>query len=685
MITLSGCGARQGQRMPSVVVTFTICGGAFLHRFMSNLPRPGETGGPIMAHHIPTGVLATLFLATSAAAQDSIALDPIIVAGGLSPIEAENYGRSVSVLTAEEIEERGITSVQGALRQLPGVSVTSTGTSYTSARIRGGESNHFVLLVDGVDVTNVNGGTVPFRGIPVANIQTIEVLRGPQSAIYGSNAMTGVISITTKTAETPGTSYGGSLELGSNSTVNANLYVRQKGERGQLSFSITENSTDGVDGSRYDGGDREALENLIIDLKGSYQLTDRLSAGFTFRNEQQEYDSEDTKSYFAPALPSPLFYLIESPQNGDRDALLGSLWLELGDEQDRAKHRLGIAGTEIKETSRDSLFFADFDSEGTDVNLEYTGSFALDGASLEATDHRLNLLAATQELTYASSFNPGGSFTRETQSLAVEYQAALGRGLDLQAGLRHDFNDAFKDATIWNASLSYQIPETDIRLRGAAGTAVVNPTMTELYGFVPGRYAGNPNLKPEESQSFELGADFGVGQSGNLSVTAFRSEITDAISGSGRSSVNLPGTSTIDGLELEASVEPLAGLYLSGGYTYLDARDSTDNRLLNVPEHELTVSAIADAFGGRGTVGIGLRYVAGTVAQQWFAGSGFATPAPAVELPSFTTVDLSASYRLNDTVKLNARINNLTDKRYQEAWGYYATGREMFVGLSADW
>ena len=364
---------------------------------------------------------------------------------------------------------------------------------------------------------------------------------------------------------------------------------------------------------------------------------------------------------------------------------LGSLWVELGDEDGRVKHRVSLSGSEVREESRDSLYFADFNSKGTDVSLQYTGSVALDGASLAATGHRLNFVAEAQELTYASSFNPGGSYTRETQSLAMEYRAALGSGFDLQLGLRHDFNDVFKDATTWNASLSYQLPETDVRLRGAVGSAVVNPTMTELYGSVPGSYTGNPNLKPEESQAIELGVDVGLGGTGMLSVTAFRSEVTDTISGSGMTSVNLPGTSKIDGVEIEASVEPVAGLSLTGGYTYLDARDSTGARLQGRPEHEVTLSAIADAFGGRGTVGLGLRHVSGSVAQQFFAGSGIAIPAPLAELPSFTTLDLSADYMIAEGVTMNARITNLTDETYQEAWGYYGTGREVFVGLSAEW
>ena len=154
---------------------------------------------------------AALCHAVAAGAQEwtgePLQLDPIIVSGGLTPVPAERYGRAVSVVTAEDLDRSQTVYVSDALRALPGVAVSRTGGygGATAVRIRGAEDNHTVVLVDGVEVAAPETGAYDFGGLLTADIARIEVLRGPQSAIYGSNAIGGVISITTKDAEAAGT------------------------------------------------------------------------------------------------------------------------------------------------------------------------------------------------------------------------------------------------------------------------------------------------------------------------------------------------------------------------------------------------------------------------------------------------------------------------------------------------
>ena len=135
-----------------------------------------------------------------ATAQDSEVTDlaEIIVSGGLTPIEAQKYGRSVSVLTSEEIEDRGITTGQDALRSVPGLMINGSGDSFTQVRIRGAEANHTLILIDGVEASGGDSEYI-LSGLDTANIERIEVLRGPQSVFYGSNASAGVINIITRT------------------------------------------------------------------------------------------------------------------------------------------------------------------------------------------------------------------------------------------------------------------------------------------------------------------------------------------------------------------------------------------------------------------------------------------------------------------------------------------------------
>lgn len=625
--------------------------------------------------------LAAVIAVTPAlvSAQDDDAvfdLDAIIVSGGLTPIESENYGRSVSVITSTDIKERGITTLQGALRGVPSVAVNSTGDSFTQVRIRGGEGNHVLVLIDGVEANTGSGGEYILSGLTVTDIERIEVLRGPQSALYGPNALSGVISITTKRADKPGTSYGGGVEVGSNSTRAANAYLRQKFDKGELNFSLDSRRTDGEDGSRLDGGDTEFNDRETLNLTGRYQFSDQITAGFSLRRTWQHYGSEDTIP-FGTTAPSPKGYLVESAANTDRDETFGSLWLEAESRSGRSKHRFAISGTDQENQSRGGSFGAS-SSDSTHRAFKYLSSFALDGAELGHSSHRLNLQLEAEEQSYRASFAGSTPYERNSEAVALEYQGELANGLDLQLGLRQDFNDTFENATTWNLSASYQLPGRDIRLRAAAGRAFVNPTMFEQFGFVPGSFTGNPNLKPEESLSYELGADFGLGDRGTLAVTVYHNDVDNLIQGSGNTAVNIAGTSTSRGFELETSIAALNWLDLSGAYAYTDAKTASGAVQVRRPEHELRLSATARTFAGRGTVNMDLRYVTGNYGRQFFA-SG----TPIQQLPAFTVVDLAATYKLTDAAQLTARVTNLFDKEYQESWGYFANGREVFVGLSA--
>ena len=626
---------------------------------------------------LASAAMAALITAP-ALAEDTFDLDEIVLFGGLTPIETQSYGRSLTVLTATEIETRGITTLENALRAIPGVAVNTTG-NLTNLRLRGGEANQVLLLIDGVEMNSGGGGDIILRGISVADIERIEVLRGPQSTLYGANAASGVIAITTKRAQADGASYGGSVEVGSNSTINSDFYIRNRYSNGEINFSVDTRHTEGEDATAYDGGDTEHNRSETLSLTGRFALTDTVTAGFTLRRNWIDYGYEDNIPWGA-SVPTPDLYQIESNAYGTQRDTYASLWTEIGSDADSIKHRLSLSGNHQVNYGNDQ--FGPFDNKGSQTSFKYLGSFALDGSTITGSTRLLNLLAEAEEQTYyASWFAPGTpTRTRTSQSLATEYRFSPAAGLDLQFGLRHDFNSAFKDATTWSASASYQLPSRDLRLRAAIGTAVVNPTMTEQYGSGWPGFTGNPNLKPEEVRSIEIGADIGLGDRGTFTATAYYSETTNLIQNIGTTSVNLAGTSRAVGFELEADYAVNDWLTLIGSYAHVDAKTPTGDRQQRRPEHELRLSAQFAAFRGHGLVNVDLRHVSGNWGTQWFAAG-----TPVAELPSFTTLDISASYDLTANTRLTARITNLTDESYQEAWGYFAKGREVFVGLSSDW
>lgn len=610
-------------------------------------------------------VAVSPLLFTAASAQDTVDLGEIVISGGLSPIEADALGRSASVVTAQEIEARGITTVQDALRALPGVSVNGSSTSFTQVRIRGGEGNHTLVLIDGIEAAGGDGEYI-LSGLETANIERVEVLRGPQSVYYGSNASAGVINIITRKGGV-GETYTATLEVGDATTATA--FVSRRSARGGVSFSFSHRDDRGYDQSG-SGGEKDGLERTTAILSGDYLVTDALKLGFTLRRAAEEYDT-DPSPFGAVDADS---YVVDDPTTGaTRDEWTAGVYADYEMMGGRLTHRLSFEKTEYESTYNRGM------PTTTDTEaLKYRLSFGLDGRAVAEADHLLNLLLENEQDN--SSSNP--LYGRESTSVALEYRGSFANGLDVQAGTRFDDNDVFEDATTWNVGLSYQFPDSGIRLHASAGTGIVNPSYFELYAADFG-YLGNPDLRPEQNKSFDIGAEFEVLQGrGLIDLTYFNETLTDEITsvstGAGTYSFeNKAGDSDRQGLEVSGSLQASDALAVRLAYTYIDAKNPDGSVEVRRPRHEFTLGATLDSFGGRGTVSADIRHVSGNFGKQFFG--SFAT----VELPAYTTVDVAATYALTDGLTLNGRITNLFDDDAVDVWGFASRGRAAYVGISA--
>lgn len=610
-------------------------------------------------------VALSTFQFTPVFAQETLDLGELILSGGLSPIAQSALGRAASVVTADQIKDRGITTVQDALRALPGVSVNGTSNSSIQVRIRGGEANHTLILIDGIEAA---GGDAAYNlsGLEASNIEKIEVLRGPQSVYYGSNASAGVVNIITRKGGI-GQSYSASLELGAATTATA--FLANRTERGGLSLAFSHSDDRGYDLSG-DGGEKDGLKRTTAILSADYLLTDDLKLGLTLRRSDEEY-AFDTSPFTATDADS---YVVDDPnQFSTRDERTAGIFAEYNMLDGRLTHRLSFAKTDYIST-----FNGGAPLKEQTTAIKYRLSYGLDGQAVAEADHLLNLLLEHEE--DSSSSNP--QYSRQSTSAALEYRGSFTNGLDLQAGLRFDDNKVFQNATTWTFGLSYAIPDTNVRLHASAGTGIVNPTYFELYANAFG-YAGNPDLKPERNRSFDLGAEFSFAAGrGSLDLTYFNEvltdEITDVSTGSGSYSyINQSGDSTRQGIEIAANMQATDDLELRLSYTYIDARNPDNSIEVRRPKHELALGATLDVFAGKGAVSADIRHVAGNSDTQFWG--AYQT----VELPSYTTVNLAAQYQLTDAVSLNGRITNLLDEDAVDVWGYAARGRAAYVGLSA--
>lgn len=613
--------------------------------------------------------LAPLPLAAQDA--DTVMLDTVVLSGGLTPIAADAYGRTHTVLTGEEMKQRGLRTVQDALREVPGVAVNSTGASFTQVRIRGAEANHTLILIDGVPATGGNDEYI-LTGLETADIDRIEVLRGPQSVYFGSNASAGVVNIITRKGE-PGTHYGAAVEAGNGYAVSG--WVTQRTERGGLAFTASKRDDHGYN-QAFTGHEKDGIDRTTLGLTGDWQATDDVKLGFSLRRSKEKYDYDSTNF----AATNYKNYLIDDPnEHSERNEFTGSLWAEYSMLEGRMLHRLEY---------QDSIYKQNYNggpvTRGETRALKYRLSTSLDGQQLANTRHLLNAMIERVE----DENNSAPDYDRSNNSVALEYRGFYDNGLDVQAGIRRDNFDSFDDFTSWNLGLSWQVPNSAYRVHASLGRGLVKPSYYEL--FANDSYTlGNPNLKPERNTGYDIGVEAEILKGrGTVDLTYFNEKMEDEITyaygaapdGSGRASyVNQKGKSPRQGIELSGQVQATEALRVGMNYTYLDAKNPDGSVEIRRPRHELGLRASYDIQEGRGYVAADLRHVSGNYDTQFWGSY------PTEKLPSYTTVNLSGGYDINDNLRATARVVNLFDKDYMDSWGYATQGRTADVGLEAKW
>jgi vitamin B12 transporter len=251
-----------------------------------------------------SAVLAASLVATAvpATAQQAFRLDEIVFAGGLSPVPQAALGRSVTVITADEIRDRQIDQLPDLLRSLPGIAVNRTGGpgGLVDLRLRGTKARHVLVIMDGVRLDLPRFGGTNITGLQTADIERIEILRGPQSVFFGSDTIGGVISITTTRARDPGFAGRAGVEAGSDRTIGLDFGLTQRGARGGIALSGVLRNEGGFDVSATPGGARDGMRIRTLNLSGDFALTEtwRIGAQLRLRNQRNEFDGFD---FGAPA------------------------------------------------------------------------------------------------------------------------------------------------------------------------------------------------------------------------------------------------------------------------------------------------------------------------------------------------------------------------------------------------
>lgn len=615
---------------------------------------------------------------SNARAQTESLLDRVIVSGSRNAAPLSESGSTVSVITGEELEQQQIRIVSDVLRQVPGIAVSRSGPvgALTQVRIRGAEANQTVVLIDGIKINDPFTSEVDFAHLLAAEIDRIEILRGPQSVLYGSEAIGGVISIFTKRGA-PGTQVAANLEGGSFSTVDGTIAVRGANNEFNYAVAATGLRTSGTNVSRFgseDDGYRNAT--LLGNLGWTPTPTSSIAANVRYRDSRTEFDPQD---FGFP--PGPRFGLIvDGDYKTDNTQFDGRLIGKL--TTGALANQLAVTYTNTDASTDADGSFA-YGSEGTRTRFEYLGTLSFGPAdvpqafalSLEHENLRFRNIGPT------STSPENQTQTNNSTGIAGEYRIRLPSRTALTLSVRRDLNTLFEDSTTYRITAAQPVGN-GVSVRSSYGKGVANPTFFELFGFIPGDFDPNPNLKPEESKGFDVGVDFALRSTGLLSLTYFDADLENEIVGTFnfatfRSSVeNQTGKSKRRGVELEARYSLTPQWTLAGTYTYLSSKQADGESEVRRPRNVASAAITYSVPNAQGSLTLAVDY---NGAQQDLDFSSFTSTR--AKLPSYTLVRLAGQYAVTRDISLTARIENLLDEDYEEVYSYRASGIAFFAGV----
>jgi len=611
-------------------------------------------------------------------------LEHVLVSARLEPISIGDIGSSVTVITHDEIEQKQVKYLSELLRDVPGFSVSQAGGagSQTQVRVRGAEANQLLVLMDGVRANDpAASGEFQYQFALTSNIERIEIIRGPQSATWGSDAIAGVINIIRK-KDVENKHLSGDIEVGSFDSFNANVNGGYTGKVFQINGGVSYLDSDGSNISRT-GNEQDGAENTTGNIAVEFEASDAFSLRFSGQwvDASSEYDDID---YVVTGLPEDADRVTESSQG----YLSGELRYN-----PPLKRWSGSFSVNRMNSDNDNFSDGLWTSATASTTLDYR---LRAGVYLDPSKHHSFAFAIEhQDIDFsqrgeASPYgDPNQDQSYAVNGYAMEYVGKPMTGFTWTASLRLDDYSEFDNATTWQLAASYQLSPT-LRLKGSAGTGSKAPTFTERYGYFEDYFIGNPDLKPESSRGWEIGFDSRwVNDRYQLEMAYFKQDLQDEIDGLVFdpdsflfTAQNKDYDSSRRGIETVFDTRLGESFTLIATYTYTDA--SEKNALgQSVPEvrratHVASLSANFSFARNRGNLNLKVNY-SGSQQDDFYSPVSFV--AERVDIDPYTVVDLAGSWELTGSLQLTGRISNLFDKQYEEILGFMRPGRAVYAGL----
>lgn len=602
-------------------------------------------------------------------AQIPIDSSEIVVTAARAPEEAAESAASLSIIDATRIERLGEPLVPALLRLVPSTAVAQSGSAGTVAevRIRGAEAYHTLLFIDGIRANDPAAGNAPrFELLNADLVSRIEVVRGPQSALWGSEAIGGVIAVSGDPGEMP--SLSAASEVGSFGFRRASAFASESPGQAKLAAAIGWQRANGVD--IFGGGDRDGYRNLSGRFRASLAVSPVLeigASGFALSG-RTEYDGSD-----------PFTFARSHAWHSKNRLLAGQVWARAGSPASAWSGHLSASLL----GSRKRDFFAGEPANRTSGGRKTLSGQAEHRFSTGNIDHQLIGALDHESEDFSARDTVFGGFTaqdrtRQHQSLTVEWRAKAGRVIG-DVAVRHDRFNRFKDATNLRVSGLANLGR-GVSVAASYAEGIAQPTFFDLYGFFPGSFVGNPALKPESSRGVEASVRYRRSHfQGALTWyrQRLKDEIVDVFGFPLSTTINRDETSRRSGIEAELGWQISDAVRLSAYYAYLKATQpsgAAQLREVRRPRHSGAVAL--DGASGRISYGASIAYTGARTDENFDV-----FPSEIVRLGSYWLGGARIAYAVADRVELFARAANAFDADYQDVFGYRTEGRSLYAGI----
>ena len=579
---------------------------------------------------------------------NSSEIENITIRSTRIPAGAKDIGSSLYIISEDQIKARGFKDAIDAISSAPGVTSKQNGSfgGVGTIRIRGASSSQTLVLVDGVPVNDASSpaGGYNFEYLNTSNIQSIEVLKGSQSTLWGSDAIGGVINIYTKQPES--TSFGASAEIGSFGLKRGSADINFSGSNSRFRVSTSKTSVDGIskaderDGNSEDDG----FESESYSMSGSIDLESlTLKGSLSYMESQVEYDS---------------YGFVTGVQDGDEksntDEFIGSIAAFFDLFDGKLQNSIFISQSDINRDYYSNGSFS-FGAEGKRELIRYQGNIEVNEFNKIAFG-----LESEESQVVADESTIDGSF--------LLYEFRPNNKIIISTGIRNDDHEGFGSKTTRRISGTFK-PSDNLIIRSSWGEGFKVPTIFQSTYFCCGATIANSSIRPETSTSYDFGFELFFNEmNSNFSITYFDQDINDQIN----FSFGIGGYENIDkvnskGFEvaLDYQISKLMSLYLN--YSYIDSVDGNGSSLFYV----------AKDSGEAGLIYEPNNSYSGSIIAR-YNGSESSSYG---KIDSWIRFDVNGSYRLSGANELYFRIENLLDEEYQQIFGYGTPERSGFIGL----